>query len=75
MAQGAEVNVKDNDGNTALLLACARGGTDAVACLLLDNGAYVNAKNKKGDLPLPLAKKNSLTATVKAMERKNARMR
>ena len=69
------MNVKDKDGNTALLLACGREGTDAVACLLLDKGAYVNAKNKKGDMPLPLAKKNGLGVTVKAMERKNARMR
>ena len=42
---GADVNLSDINGNTALHLAAAIPSVDA-ACLLLDSNANVNQKNK-----------------------------
>ena len=49
---GADVNAKDEDGNTPFHFA-----KDAeIARLLIDKGANVNAKNNKGETPLHFAK-------------------
>ena len=49
--EGTDVNVKDNDGDTALMLACYYKHTEIVR-ILLDNGADVNAKDYDGDTAL-----------------------
>jgi ankyrin repeat protein len=48
---GVEVNVRDADGNTPLLLAAVYAGPECVE-LLLKKGADVNAVNKRGVTPL-----------------------
>src|SRR5262249_51060934 len=48
---GVDVNARDADGNTPLLLAAIYAGPECVE-LLLKKGADVNAKNKLGATPL-----------------------
>jgi len=51
IANGAEVNAKDNVGDTALHEA-ARGGHKEIAEMLISEGADVNAVNQQGSTPL-----------------------
>lgn len=59
---GSDVNVQDNDGNTALL--CAFNRSFDVINVLLKSGADVNIQNKKGQtiFMLACAKSESITA-------------
>jgi ankyrin repeat protein len=54
LAAGANVNVKDEHGNTPLIEA-ARNGHDDVVRTLLDSRADVRAKNDEGQTALMLA--------------------
>jgi ankyrin repeat protein len=51
LAQGADVNLQDADGDTALHGAAQNGNVEIIT-LLLDKGANPNAKNKLGGTPL-----------------------
>lgn len=51
LMSGINVNVRDKDGNTALIAACEKNEINIVN-LLLRNGADVNAKNKAGQTAL-----------------------
>ena len=48
---GANVNARNNEGSTALMLAALFERTEIVI-VLLQNGAYVNAMNNNGDTDL-----------------------
>ena len=54
LADGADVNAKNDDGWTPLHQASA-GGHKEVAELLIANDADVNARKKNGDTPLDTA--------------------
>ncbi len=54
LQQGADPNLRDNGGNTALIYA-ARGGYDELVSTLLKVKANPNAVNSDGDMPLMLA--------------------
>jgi ankyrin repeat protein len=60
---GMDVNAANEAGNTALH-ATAFLGLDNVARFLLDKGAHVNQKNKKGETPLKVAEGFVLNAQV-----------
>jgi len=55
--RGANVNIKDSEGETPLMLAVRFSSTDVVRTLI-DAGADVNAKNKKGESVLVIAEMN-----------------
>ena len=57
LAGGADIEAKNNYGNTALILA-ARYGHDKVVTLLLAGGADIEDKNGSGDTALILAAYN-----------------
>lgn len=52
LAQGANPNAKNADGESSLLLACYRKGDDAAAQLLIESGADVNTVDEVGNTPL-----------------------
>jgi hypothetical protein len=52
--KGADVNARDEDGNTALIIAVSFGGRDVVE-MLLRRGADANARNKSGETALMAA--------------------
>ena len=53
--QGADVNAKNDNGDTPLHCAVQKGNLDLVRCLV-QNGANVNARNNQGKTPLDLTK-------------------
>jgi ankyrin repeat protein len=48
---GANINVQDNYGITALCLACLHNSKDAIK-LLIENGADINLQDNYGSTPL-----------------------
>jgi ankyrin repeat protein len=54
IAAGADVNARDKNGNTALMIATSRGHVDIVE-ILIDAGADVNAKDECGNTALMIA--------------------
>ena len=51
LSEGARANASDEDGRTALSLACAEDKADAVTCLL-QHGALCTRRDKDGRTPL-----------------------
>lgn len=66
LSQGAKVNAKDKDGNTALHYA-AGGGHEEVVASLLKRGVDVNAKDKDGNAALHYAAANGNTKAVEQL--------
>lgn len=54
LEQGADVNVKDKNGWTALIYATTHSSLDVVK-LMIEQGADVNAKDKAGKSALDVA--------------------
>jgi ankyrin repeat protein len=63
---GGDVNARDCDGDTALMLAAERGHIELVK-VLLKNGADVNAANLNGETALMRAAENDRAAAVKLL--------
>ena len=57
---GADVNVKDNNGNTPLHFA----QTKEIAENLIKYGANVNARNKQGETPLHITRDNDIAVVL-----------
>lgn len=71
MNHGANVNMQDNDGWSALLLASRYGHGDVVK-KLLDNGAEVNIRNNNKSSPLMLACRNGYSFVAQVLINKGA---
>ncbi len=63
--QGADVNAKTNDGETALILACKQGRLEEVRTLL--ERAEINAKDKYGETALMKASRAGHLEIVQAL--------
>ena len=72
LAKGADINVKNSNGETALMAASSRGNADVVK-LLLDKGADINVKNSKGKTALAIAKDKGKTEIVAMLEKAGAK--
>ena len=72
LASKADVNLRSNDGMTALMFA-ASSGTPEVVRALIAGGADVNAQNNAGETALSLAKKKERNANVALLKRAGAR--
>ncbi len=66
LSYGADVNAKNNNGETSLHSASIHGYTEIVK-LLLEHGADVNVKNNNGRTALYLASTNRHIETVKLL--------
>ncbi|WP_371219670.1 ankyrin repeat domain-containing protein [Orientia tsutsugamushi] len=64
LTHGANVNLQDKDGNTALHYAANDFHHLEVTEILLNHGANVNAQNNVGDTALHRAARNGLLSTV-----------
>jgi ankyrin repeat protein len=71
--RGANLEIRDKEGNTALLVAIAMGNSRSAAHLI-DNGADVNTRNNEGETPLLIAVKNERSDLVKLLIDKNAQI-
>ena len=70
VGKGANVNEKDEDGDTALMLASRHGYVEVVKTLI-ENGAKVNIKNNDGDTAMSLAKdEETRRAIIEAVKKK-----
>ncbi|KAI0459832.1 hypothetical protein F5B21DRAFT_454360 [Xylaria acuta] len=49
LAAGADINLADNDGDTALIIASARGDDDAVKCLLANGADIMQTSPRNGN--------------------------
>jgi ankyrin repeat protein len=71
LEKGADLETKDEDGQTPLIWA-ARNGHEAVARLLLEKGAVLDAKNEDGRTPLMLTAQNGHEAVARLLLEKGA---
>lgn len=71
LMKGAEIEYKNERGNTALIIAAEEGRLDVV-CVLVKFGALVEQKNSCGCNALMLASKNGHTNVVRFLLSKNA---
>ena len=69
--KGADVNTKDENGETPLLWANVYGKLDVVK-FLVESGANVNAKNNKGNTPLMSSSRHGHLEVVKYLVSKGA---
>jgi len=57
---GADINLADKNGHTALLIAC-HGNNHKILQLLIDNGANALAADNEGNTPLSYSQKHKFT--------------
>jgi hypothetical protein len=70
--RGADINAKNDLGDTALVLASSKSHIEVV-WLLLEKGPEVNAENKKGDTALKLAFRKGHAEIVKILKSHGAK--
>merc|ERR1712087_1095529 len=71
--QGADIDVKDNDGETSMhYWAGGKGLTVKVADILIKNGISIDAKDNRGFTPLMLAAHRGKEGKVKYLIDKGA---
>ena len=73
LTNGADVDVKNKDDDTALIIAARKGDTNMVGALLT-NGANVDVKDKEGDTPLLIAVKAGNAEIAKKLLEKGAKV-
>ncbi len=64
ISQGVDVNAKNDDGLTPLMLACYTDTKGNIVKLLIDKGADVNTKDNDGETPLLYACANDTTGNI-----------
>lgn len=69
---GADVNSKDPNGRTLLMIAAIRGYTE-IAKLLIAKGADVNVKSDKNETALSLAKANNNNEIIRLLTEAGAK--
>jgi len=69
LASGADVNARNHDGRTALMLASGMQGDAAVLELLVANGADGRLKDKNGKTALALAKDSRREDKIRVLEK------
>ncbi len=74
LAKGADVNTKNDDGWTALMLA-AKGGYIDIVKLMLTNGAEINVKNMGGFTAFMYAVVEDHNSIVKILQDKETEVR
>jgi ankyrin repeat protein len=67
--QGADVNARNYDGKTALMMASGMTGDATILELLLNNGADPKAKDHKGQTALSLAKQSQRSDKIQILKR------
>ena len=72
ISEGANVNAKDKDGRTPLMLAAAKSSTPGIVALLLEKGAELEARSTYGWTPLMIAARNSSPEIVQLLLEKGA---
>jgi len=73
--QGANVNLTDERGNTALHYVASRFIVDiklqiTISQILVENGIDINIKNSKGETALDLAKENNYEEIISLLSSK-----
>ena len=74
LERGADVNLKDKVGRTALHFACKRSpdppepGRVEIIKLLLEHGADRHARTDRGQTPLDYAKESGVVAIIDALQ-------
>ncbi len=71
LKEGADVNAREQEGETPLMYAAANGHTDTVL-FLIDKGADVNAVSNNNETALARAASVGHTATVQTLLEKGA---
>ncbi|XP_052657575.1 KN motif and ankyrin repeat domain-containing protein 4 isoform X2 [Harpia harpyja] len=62
----ADVNLQDEEGTTALMVACRQGNADIVRLLLAQPGCQVALTDKGGNSALSLARRGDIAALLRA---------
>jgi len=65
--QGADINKKVHNEETALIIAARYNENPGIAKTLVKHGAKVNDKNKQGKTALDLAKRNNNTTVIREL--------
>ena len=66
LSKGANPNMRDSGGNTALMLSAQLGYAEGLS-LLIDRGAQIDIANSSGETPLIRAVQNRDIATVRTL--------